>query len=119
MEEQIPHGLPEFREVLGSWRPDFLVGEGTKGGLYPSAETFCLTEINARFCFNGFMHEAYGQQALLHLGVEDRGLYGATDPAKVRPTSELPSLNNLTNTIGSRSLGVYTVYFVSIAPCTC
>jgi hypothetical protein len=84
MEEQIPHGLPEFCDVLGSWRPDFLVGEGTGGGLYPSAETFCLTEINARFCFNGFMHEAYGQQALLHLGVEGRGLYGATDPAKVR-----------------------------------
>jgi hypothetical protein len=85
MEGQVPHGLPPFRDVLGSWRPDFLVGEGGEGGLYPSAETYCITEINARFCFNGFMHEAYGQQALLNLGVEERGLYGATDPAKVRP----------------------------------
>ncbi|KAK3898125.1 Clavaminate synthase [Staphylotrichum tortipilum] len=83
MEGQVPHNLPEFRNVLGSWRPDFLMTEGPKGGLYPSAETYCLTEINARFSFNGFMHEAYGQQGLLNLGIEERGLSGATDPAKV------------------------------------
>jgi hypothetical protein len=92
METQVPHNLPEFRHVLGSWRPDFLVAEGPKGGLYPSAETFCLTEINARFCFNGFMHEAYGQQGLLNLGIEQRGLLGATDPAKASqpPNHQLP-----------------------------
>lgn len=87
MEDQIPHSLPEFRNVLGSWRPDFLVGKGPADGSDPSAETYCLTEINARFCFNGFMHEAYGQQALLDLGVEKRGLNGATDPAKVGPST--------------------------------
>lgn len=82
MDAQVPHALPEFRDVLGSWRPDFLVhnGAGTKWG----GETYRLTEINARFCFNGFLHEAYGQQALLNLGIKKHGLDGATDPAKVR-----------------------------------
>ncbi|KAK4139588.1 uncharacterized protein C8A04DRAFT_32914 [Dichotomopilus funicola] len=83
MDGQVPHNLPEFREVLGSWRPDFLVADGPHNELYPTGEVFCVTEINARFSLNGYMHEAYGQQALLDLGIEQRGLQGATDPAKL------------------------------------
>lgn len=81
METQIPHTLPEFRDTRGSWRPDFLIYDGE--GIKPFAETFCLTEINARFSFNGFMLEAYGQQALLNLGIKKNGLDGATDPVTV------------------------------------
>lgn len=47
-------------------------------------ENFRITEINARFSFNGFMHECYGQQALDGLGLEERGLMSATDGEKVR-----------------------------------
>ncbi|OAA76710.1 hypothetical protein LEL_06394 [Akanthomyces lecanii RCEF 1005] len=42
-------------------------------------ENFRLTEINARFCFNGFMHGSYGQTALDGLGMEKSGLVGAAD----------------------------------------
>ncbi|KAL2179286.1 uncharacterized protein P884DRAFT_196060 [Thermothelomyces heterothallicus CBS 202.75] len=83
IETQVPHSLPEFRHVLGSWRPDFLVGDVVQGGPYPSGEIFCLTEINARFSFNGFMHEAYGRQALVNLGVEKRGLRSETNSSKI------------------------------------
>lgn len=89
MEAQIPHALPPFRNVLGSWRPDFLVeeGQGPRGG--PSTEIYCITEINARFSFNGFLHEAFGQQALLDMGIHKHGLDGATDPVKVREADEV------------------------------
>lgn len=93
MEAQIPHGLPQFRDVLGSWRPDFLVEEGHGSRRGSSAETYCITEINARFSFNGFLHEAFGQQALLDMGIRKHGFDGATDPVKVREADEvgLPS----------------------------
>ncbi|KAH7311377.1 hypothetical protein B0I35DRAFT_488698 [Stachybotrys elegans] len=51
--------LPKFADCLGSWRPDFLVEEDDD-----VAENFRITEINARFSFNGFMHGMYGHQAL-------------------------------------------------------
>ncbi|PMB64632.1 hypothetical protein BM221_009472 [Beauveria bassiana] len=63
--------------TLGSWRPDFLV-EDDKG-----YENFRLTEINARFCFNGFMHASYGQTALDSMGMQRSGLVGAADGAEV------------------------------------
>lgn len=89
MEAQITHGLSQFRDVLGSWRPDFLVEErqGSRGGA--STETYCITEINARFSFNGFLHEAFGQQALLDMGIRKHGLDGATDPVKVREADDV------------------------------
>ncbi|KAI5459215.1 hypothetical protein BGZ63DRAFT_361745 [Mariannaea sp. PMI_226] len=72
--------LPKFSSRLGSWRPDFMVEVGDSG-----EEVFSITEINARFCFNGFMHVFYGQHALegsLH-GLSDeesKELIGANDP---------------------------------------
>lgn len=48
-------------------------------------ESYCITEINARFSFNGFMHEAYGQEAINRsVRGETTGLVGATDPERVR-----------------------------------
>jgi len=50
-------------------------------------ENFTITEINARFSFNGFMHEAYGQHGLdTVLGdtwARETRLTSATEPGKV------------------------------------
>lgn len=80
MHHQVLQGnLPDFSECLGSWRPDFLVEEYQGRG-----ENYSITEINARFSFNGFMHEAYGQQAVnTAVEGETSGLIGATDSNKV------------------------------------
>lgn len=74
---------------MGSWRPDFLVEDGPDG-----EENFRITEINARFSFNGFMHAAYGQQALA-LAVQGQGseatrLVGATEPEMVTSHASHP-----------------------------
>jgi hypothetical protein len=86
MDTLVPDVLPLYRERLGSWRPDFLIEEDSNG------ETFRITEINARFSFNGFLTVAYGQQALHSIGVGDgsNGLIGATDPAKA--ATSLPAV---------------------------
>ncbi|OAA60622.1 hypothetical protein ISF_05661 [Cordyceps fumosorosea ARSEF 2679] len=65
--------LPKFSTRQGSWRPDFLVEEvhhedGSK------TENFRLSEINARFCFNGFMHILYGNLALQGMNLNECGL---------------------------------------------
>ncbi|PYI04462.1 Clavaminate synthase-like protein [Aspergillus sclerotiicarbonarius CBS 121057] len=77
------HRLPDsgsYANCSGSWRPDFLVENS--GPESDSIESFRITEINARFSFNGFMYVAYGQEALgnLHDGL---GLVPATDPVKI------------------------------------
>ncbi|KAI9150839.1 ATP-dependent bile acid permease [Paramyrothecium foliicola] len=66
MDAQVDHGnLPKFSERLGSWRPDFMVEDfPSTEAAFSTEENFTITEINARFSFNGFMHEAYGQEAL-------------------------------------------------------
>ncbi|KAL4786817.1 Clavaminate synthase-like protein [Aspergillus varians] len=76
MDSQGPDVIPPFAQRLGSWRPDFLVEEDSAG-----KENIRITEINARFPFNGFMHLAYGVQALADLGVcgAGNGLVGAAD----------------------------------------
>lgn len=38
------------------------------------AENFRITEINARFSFNGFMHQALGHETLERMGVGSNGL---------------------------------------------
>lgn len=77
----------KFCERLGSWRPDFLIEHHQPNEGAISEENFRITEINARFSFNGFMHEAYGQQALderlENTDVRSSGLCSATDPGKV------------------------------------
>ncbi|CEL00913.1 hypothetical protein ASPCAL00505 [Aspergillus calidoustus] len=73
--------VPPFKRRLGSWRPDFLIEEDCFG-----EENFRITEINARFSFNGFMHAAYAQQALIDIGVcsELNGLVPVKDFQSVR-----------------------------------
>ncbi|XRM45636.1 hypothetical protein ABZX51_008715 [Aspergillus tubingensis] len=84
IDSQVPDKIPSYRKCRGSWRPDFLIeedNEGTPG----SVENFRISEINARFCFNGLMYAASGQQALEEQGIADgsNGLVGATEPAKM------------------------------------
>ncbi|PHH81764.1 hypothetical protein CDD82_7934 [Ophiocordyceps australis] len=78
--------LPKYPTRLGSWRPDFLIEDcqSTGGG-----ERFRITEINARFCFNGLMHACYGQQALDDLGMEGSGLMGAADGTEASRTMSI------------------------------
>ncbi|ESU08663.1 hypothetical protein FGSG_04440 [Fusarium graminearum PH-1] len=80
IETQVKIGnLAPFPQRLGSWRPDFLVEETAK-----CQENYCITEINARFSFNGFMHEAYGQEAInRNVRGEETGLIGATEPEMI------------------------------------
>ncbi|PWY74487.1 hypothetical protein BO94DRAFT_606936 [Aspergillus sclerotioniger CBS 115572] len=66
-----------FRECRGSWRPDFLIEE--QGGTEDRPEAFRICEINARFCWNGFMMNALGQDALVDTGISGHELVGATD----------------------------------------
>ncbi|KAG9501681.1 hypothetical protein J7337_007372 [Fusarium musae] len=77
IEGQVTIGnLPQFSQCRGSWRPDFLVEDNGE-----REENYCITEINARFSFNGFMHEAYGQSATNDsLGSAETVLIPATDP---------------------------------------
>lgn len=58
-----------------------LLEPGVNGGI----ENYRICEINARFCMNGFLVTAYGQQALLDMGVGRNGLKGVTDPETVSP----------------------------------
>ncbi|KAH8651135.1 hypothetical protein BX600DRAFT_387632 [Xylariales sp. PMI_506] len=87
IEDQVSCGkMPKFSTRLGSWRPDFLVEDIQSNNDGVFMENFRITEINARFSFNGFMHEAYGQQALDDLGAGVKGLVSATDPEMVGRT---------------------------------
>ncbi|KAF4979955.1 hypothetical protein FZEAL_3941 [Fusarium zealandicum] len=71
--------LAVFSERLGSWRPDFLIDEDES-----SEENCRITEINARFSFNGFMHVFYGQQFLERsVRAASTGLVGAADSEKI------------------------------------
>lgn len=83
MDSQVLCGnLSSFSTCRGSWRPDFLVEDGhVENGVV--TEKFRITEINARFSFNGFMHEVHGQDALEDLDLASSGLAGATNPKEV------------------------------------
>lgn len=89
LDAQVSQGnLRKFSECMGSWRPDFLV-ENHRSSQHGTVveENFTITEINARFSFNGFMHEVYGQQALdealQDTSVRAMGLISATDPRMI------------------------------------
>ncbi|KAJ4147619.1 hypothetical protein LMH87_002131 [Akanthomyces muscarius] len=81
-EQQDLGRLAEFAKCQGSWRPDFLIEE-VRAEDGTCAENFRLSEINARFCFNGFMHISYGSAALEDMGMERSGLVAATDGAEL------------------------------------
>ncbi|OQD88118.1 hypothetical protein PENANT_c004G03270 [Penicillium antarcticum] len=70
------HLFRPYSERPGSWRPDFLVEHDDSTG----AEVFRICEINARFCWNGYMNAAVGQEAYSAFGLESRGLEFATNP---------------------------------------
>ncbi|KAI1391875.1 uncharacterized protein F4822DRAFT_441117 [Hypoxylon trugodes] len=84
LEEQVSRGkLAKYSACQGSWRPDFLVEGDSTNPDAVNAEKFRITEINARFSFNGFMHEAYGQQAVDKMDLGAYGLNSATDASKI------------------------------------
>ncbi|KAM3436717.1 hypothetical protein NHJ13734_004959 [Beauveria thailandica] len=64
--------LPRFSTRQGSWRPDFLVEQVHHDDGFKT-ENFRLSEINARFCFNGFMHILYGNLALQGMNLDKCG----------------------------------------------
>ncbi|KHN94385.1 uncharacterized protein MAM_07701 [Metarhizium album ARSEF 1941] len=80
-DQALQGNLQQYSKCRGAWRPDFMVENGCEHGA--PVENFRITEINARFSFNGFMHQAYGQQALDDMGVKAHGLVAATSPARV------------------------------------
>ncbi|OQD98949.1 hypothetical protein PENVUL_c068G05048 [Penicillium vulpinum] len=63
-----------WNERQGSWRPDFLLEKDEAG-----MEVFRICEINARFCWNGYMHAGFGQEALSAFNIESRGLTHAVE----------------------------------------
>ncbi|KAF3403590.1 hypothetical protein F1880_009530 [Penicillium rolfsii] len=84
-EEELLHWINDnqqlsrpYRERKGSWRPDFLVENDETG-----AEIFRICEINARFCWNGYMHIACGQNGLSTFGIENRDLGHATNSDEI------------------------------------
>ncbi|KAJ9301140.1 hypothetical protein DTO271G3_1275 [Paecilomyces variotii] len=81
MHHQEPNILRSFKSCSGSWRPDFLLESSPKGP--EETENYRICEINARFCWNGFLYTAFGQQALLNMNIESFGLRGATDPQTI------------------------------------
>ncbi|OJI89599.1 hypothetical protein ASPTUDRAFT_79543 [Aspergillus tubingensis CBS 134.48] len=84
IDSQVPDKIPPYRKCRGSWRPDFLIEEDNEGAP-GSVENSRISEINARFCFNGLMYTACGQRALEEQGIAEgsNGLVGATEPAKM------------------------------------
>ncbi|KAM0234341.1 hypothetical protein ACHAP5_010107 [Fusarium lateritium] len=75
LDDQVKIGnLPPMAEYLGSWRPDFLIDDENA-----EEENYSITEINARYVFNGFMHLIYGQQALNASLPDKPTLVSATD----------------------------------------
>ncbi|KAI0886270.1 uncharacterized protein GGS22DRAFT_160426 [Annulohypoxylon maeteangense] len=84
IESQVSHGdFPPYSACQGSWRPDFMIEEDESHPQNGMVEKFRITEINARFSFNGFMHAAYGQRALEDMGIQTKGLISAVDSDKL------------------------------------
>ncbi|KAF7958169.1 hypothetical protein EAE96_003730 [Botrytis aclada] len=83
MEAQIADNkLPLYRDRRGSWRPDFLVEDVIdENGM--TVENYRITEINARFSFNGFILGAVAYEGLQDMGIERNGLRYAADPTKI------------------------------------
>ncbi|ATY60901.1 taurine catabolism dioxygenase [Cordyceps militaris] len=88
-EQQQLGRLRPYATCQGAWRPDFLIEE-VRDDNGRATENFRVSEINARFCFNGFMHVAYGSAALEDMGAAQSGLVAATDGSQV-PNSLFPS----------------------------
>jgi hypothetical protein len=61
-----------------------MVAENKCGGGGAAKENYEITEINARFSFNGLLHQAHGQEALELMGVCNNGLVAGTSTEEVR-----------------------------------
>ncbi|KAF5879014.1 uncharacterized protein Bfra_006219 [Botrytis fragariae] len=83
MEAQIADNkIPLYRDRRGSWRPDFLVEDVIdENGM--TVENYRITEINARFSFNGFILSAIAYESLQDMGIGRNGLRYAADPTKI------------------------------------
>ncbi|KAI0390015.1 hypothetical protein F5Y17DRAFT_446583 [Xylariaceae sp. FL0594] len=89
LEDQVSQGnLRDYSTSLGSWRPDFLIEEcdgWCEGETVTSSrsEKFLITEINARFSFNGAFYVSHGQDVLDDdsLTLEQLGLSSTTTSA--------------------------------------
>jgi hypothetical protein len=83
--------LRKWSKCHGAWRPDFLIESDEEG-----RESFRITEINARFSFNGLMHLLYGQGVVNKSLPQGSGLFGAVDVEEVgfAPTVLLAELTN-------------------------
>ncbi|KAJ5928818.1 hypothetical protein N7466_007774 [Penicillium verhagenii] len=90
---KLPMGMiPPFHQCLGSWRPDFLIENvPNHSNPYESCVRFRICEINARFCWNGFLHTAYGQQAFHDMGAGENGFQGAAHCEEVSLTESILS----------------------------
>ncbi|GAB1205097.1 hypothetical protein APSETT445_003766 [Aspergillus pseudonomiae] len=83
--KEVPTDIP-FPRVNDSKAIDRVAEYHIKRGLaqrLDSTEPYRLTEINARFSFNGFMHQAYGQEVMSDLGAGSNGLIHTTDSSKI------------------------------------
>jgi hypothetical protein len=52
-------------------------------------EEFRICEINARFCWNGYMHAAFGQVSLSAFNLGSRGLVHAVEGEMVSRAMEI------------------------------
>ncbi|KAI0897466.1 hypothetical protein F4806DRAFT_462301 [Annulohypoxylon nitens] len=75
--------LQPYSMCQGSWRPDFMTEEDESNHHNEIREKYQITEINARFPFNGLMHGAYGQKALESIGTMINGLSSAVNSDKL------------------------------------
>ncbi|KAI0517593.1 hypothetical protein F5B22DRAFT_110747 [Xylaria bambusicola] len=82
LDDQVSQGkLKDYSACRGSWRPDFLIEEraGSRDGV--AIENFMITEINARFSFNGAFYVSYGQDVLDEMPLGQLNLSSTTTSA--------------------------------------
>lgn len=82
--------VKEYSACRGSWRPDFLIEERAEYQDGEAIENFMITEINARFSFNGAFYVSYGQDVLDDMALEHLNLSSATTSATVSDIAILP-----------------------------
>ncbi|KAF7893594.1 uncharacterized protein EAF02_001132 [Botrytis sinoallii] len=78
----INNKIPMYRECRGSWRPDFLVEDALDANGM-TVENYRITEINARFSFNAFLHSILAYEGLEETGAGRNGLRCAASPRKL------------------------------------
>ncbi|KAJ5374596.1 hypothetical protein N7517_006602 [Penicillium concentricum] len=103
--------FPSWNERQGSWRPDFLVEKDEAG-----MEVFRICEINARFCWNGYMHAGFGQEALSAFNIESRGLTHAVEAETILGgLLELFDINTPLHLVKGEEHGIDISMFIEFA----